>query len=73
LVVAMTGWGQDEDRRQSKEAGFDQLLVKPLEFATLTELLAQSGPNPGAASKGPEGSVPPGAVAPWEPKKRRVD
>ena len=28
-LVALTGWGQDDDKRQSKEAGFDHHLVKP--------------------------------------------
>ena len=40
LVVALTGWGQDEDRRRSQEAGFDNHLVKPVEPAALEELLA---------------------------------
>ena len=39
VLVAMTGWGQDEDRRLSKEAGFDQHLVKPVDLATLQEVL----------------------------------
>jgi two-component system CheB/CheR fusion protein len=41
LLVAMTGWGQEEDRRRSKEAGFDQHLVKPLDPRDLEELLAR--------------------------------
>ena len=40
-LLAMTGWGQDEDRRRSQEAGFDQHLVKPLDPATLNGLLAR--------------------------------
>ncbi|HYG63443.1 MAG TPA: ATP-binding protein [Thermoanaerobaculia bacterium] len=40
LLVAMTGWGQDEDRRRSKEAGFDHHLVKPLDPKSLEGLLA---------------------------------
>ena len=39
LLIALTGWGQEDDRRKSKEAGFDGHLVKPLETATLMELL----------------------------------
>ena len=35
----MTGWGQDEDRRRSSEAGFDGHLVKPVDYAALVELL----------------------------------
>jgi PAS domain S-box-containing protein len=40
LLVAMTGWGQEEDRRRSKEAGFDHHLVKPVEPEALHQLLA---------------------------------
>jgi CheY-like chemotaxis protein len=40
LLVAMTGWGQDEDRCRSQEAGFDQHLVKPVEPQNLKNLLA---------------------------------
>ena len=41
LLVALTGWGQDRDRRLSMEAGFDQHLVKPIEGDVLQRLLAQ--------------------------------
>ena len=40
VLVALTGWGQDDDRRKTTEAGFDHHLVKPVEFAALTKLLA---------------------------------
>ena len=40
LLVALTGWGQDEDRDRSKEAGFDAHLVKPVDEAALCKLLA---------------------------------
>jgi signal transduction histidine kinase/DNA-binding response OmpR family regulator len=40
LLVALTGYGQDEDRRRSREAGFDHHLVKPVDPAVLEELLA---------------------------------
>lgn len=36
----VTGWGQDENRRQSKDAGFDQHMVKPVDFDALMSLLA---------------------------------
>jgi len=39
LVVALTGWGQEEDRRKTKEAGFDHHLVKPANPAAIRELL----------------------------------
>ena len=35
VLVALTGWGQDEDRRRSREAGFDAHLVKPADPAAL--------------------------------------
>jgi PAS domain S-box-containing protein len=41
MLVAMTGWGQEEDRRQSREAGIDQHLVKPLEPRVLEDLIAR--------------------------------
>jgi PAS domain S-box-containing protein len=40
VIVALTGWGQDRDRRRSQEAGFDGHLVKPVEPGALEELLA---------------------------------
>jgi CheY-like chemotaxis protein len=40
VLVALTGWGQEEDKRRSHEAGFDSHLVKPIEPATLERLLA---------------------------------
>lgn len=40
LLVAMTGWGQDEDRRRAQEAGFDHHFVKPVDFKLLLETLA---------------------------------
>ncbi len=40
-LVALTGWGQDEDRRRSQQAGFDLHLVKPVELAALEKLLAR--------------------------------
>ena len=40
LLIAVTGWGQEEDRHRSKAAGFDHHLVKPVDFSVLSELLA---------------------------------
>lgn len=45
LLLALTGWGHPEDRARS-EAGFDYHLVKPVELAALTELLARHGSAP---------------------------
>jgi signal transduction histidine kinase/CheY-like chemotaxis protein len=41
LLVALTGWGQDEDRRKSAAAGFDRHLVKPVDYDVLTTLIAE--------------------------------
>jgi len=38
-IVAVTGWGQEEDRRRSKEAGFDHHILKPAEPADIEKLL----------------------------------
>jgi two-component system CheB/CheR fusion protein len=40
LLVAMTGYGQQEDRQRSQQAGFDHHLVKPVRWQELQELLA---------------------------------
>jgi PAS domain S-box-containing protein len=40
LLVALTGWGQEEDRRRSRAAGFDHHLTKPVDFEALRKLLA---------------------------------
>ncbi len=40
LIIALTGWGKEEDRRQSEVAGFDAHLVKPVDHTTLLSLLA---------------------------------
>jgi signal transduction histidine kinase/ActR/RegA family two-component response regulator len=39
VLIALTGWGQDEDRRRSHEAGFDGHLVKPVDHGGLLTLL----------------------------------
>jgi CheY-like chemotaxis protein len=46
LLVAITGYGREEDRQRSRDAGFDHHLVKPLDLDALQSLLL----NPGRAS-----------------------
>lgn len=41
FLVALTGWGQEKDRQQTKEAGFDAHLVKPVDNAALIEVLGR--------------------------------
>lgn len=38
-IIALTGWGQEEDRKKSEQAGFDEHLVKPVSREVLTEAL----------------------------------
>jgi CheY-like chemotaxis protein len=40
VMIALTGWGQDDDRRKSEEAGFNGHLVKPVDYDKLLELLS---------------------------------
>jgi CheY-like chemotaxis protein len=39
LLVALTGWGQDEDRRRAAEAGFDLHFTKPIDVDEIEKLL----------------------------------
>jgi CheY-like chemotaxis protein len=39
-LIALTGWGNDDDRRRSREAGIDHHLVKPVDLHVLEDLLA---------------------------------
>lgn len=39
-LVAVTGWGQEEDRRNTAQAGFDQHMVKPVDLESLDKLMA---------------------------------
>jgi PAS domain S-box-containing protein len=47
VIAAATGWGQDEDRRRSEEAGFDHHLVKPVDAAVLGRLANGNGEKRG--------------------------
>jgi len=42
LLVAQTGWGQEDDKRRAREAGFDRHLVKPLDPEALSDLLEEA-------------------------------
>ncbi len=45
FIVAVTGWGQEDDRRRSQQAGFDQHMVKPIDFDNLEKLMAEMKPS----------------------------
>ena len=40
VLVALTGWGQDEDKRRAREAGFDRHFTKPVDPVDLEKLLS---------------------------------
>ena len=44
VLIALTGYGQDSDRRAAKEAGFDHHLVKPIDLEFLVSLITQGPP-----------------------------
>ncbi|MET0291826.1 MAG: ATP-binding protein [Steroidobacteraceae bacterium] len=43
-LIALTGWGQDADRRRALDAGFDEHVTKPVDPARLPELLQENHP-----------------------------
>lgn len=45
LLVAVTGWGQDDDRRLARDAGFDAHLVKPVGYRMITRLFRGAPPS----------------------------
>jgi signal transduction histidine kinase len=45
IVVAVTGWGQPQDKQRALDAGFDAHLTKPVDPATFTQILATSAAN----------------------------
>jgi CheY-like chemotaxis protein len=47
LLVALTGWGQDDDRKRASDAGFDLHFTKPLEPADLVQIVAMDNLSPG--------------------------
>ncbi len=49
-LVALTGWGQDQDRRRSAQAGFDKHLVKPVDLATIEQVCREVAEHVASAS-----------------------
>jgi signal transduction histidine kinase/ActR/RegA family two-component response regulator len=58
-IVALTGWGQEDDRRRAREAGIDHHLVKPAEIEVLRELLARIARQEKAAASAAFEVLPP--------------
>jgi DNA-binding response OmpR family regulator len=46
FLIAVTGWGQEEDRQRSSEVGLNVHMVKPVEPAALERLLSELRTNP---------------------------
>ncbi len=56
-LVALTGWGQEEDRRRSEQAGFDEHLVKPADLETIERVCHDAGELIAANKAGETGKV----------------
>jgi CheY-like chemotaxis protein len=53
VLIALTGWGQQQDRRRTQEAGFDAHLTKPVNYEAIMAVLANlSNSDPDTASHG---------------------
>jgi DNA-binding response OmpR family regulator len=50
-LIALTGWGQDTDRKRTAEAGFDAHLVKPLDISELSIYLELPAETAAAIAK----------------------
>jgi CheY-like chemotaxis protein len=42
VLIAQTGWGREEDRKQSRRAGFDYHFTKPLDHELLSKVLSEA-------------------------------
>jgi CheY-like chemotaxis protein len=51
FIVALTGYGRDEDRQRAEEVGFDEYLTKPIDHDDLRELLARRFPSDSKGKK----------------------
>jgi DNA-binding response OmpR family regulator len=49
LIIAITGWGQEDDRRRAREAGFDHHFTKPVDFEMLLDLIDRESPQRAAS------------------------
>jgi CheY-like chemotaxis protein len=45
LIVAITGWGQEEDRRKARDAGFNHHFTKPVDFDALLDIIEREAPR----------------------------
>jgi CheY-like chemotaxis protein len=45
LLIAITGWGQEDDRERAREAGFNHHFTKPVDFETLLGIIDRESPK----------------------------
>ena len=64
MLIALTGWGQESDRRRAQEAGFDAHLTKPVDLDKLGLLLGEGSGQSRSRDRG----LPAGVVATHEPQ-----
>jgi two-component system CheB/CheR fusion protein len=50
LIVAITGWGQEQDRARAREAGFDHHFTKPVDFEALLGVIERESPRQARAT-----------------------
>ena len=48
LIVAITGWGQEDDRQRARDAGFNHHFTKPVDFDVLLDLIDRESPRSAA-------------------------
>jgi DNA-binding response OmpR family regulator len=48
FIIAISGWGQDEDRKRARDSGFDHHFTKPVDFEALLALIDSESPGHGA-------------------------
>jgi CheY-like chemotaxis protein len=45
-IVAITGWGQEDDRQRARDAGFNYHFTKPVDFEMLLDIIEREAPRP---------------------------
>ena len=45
LIVAITGWGQEDDRQRARDAGIDHHFTKPVDFESLADIIDREAPR----------------------------
>ena len=46
LIVAIAGWGQEDDRQRARDAGIDHHFTKPVDFESLLDIIDREAPHP---------------------------